>query len=96
MTSNQYLDASAVVSFFLMTGKKHLFLTGGRGSGKSFLCRAISQKLAAGQARPFSHLLSQKRMTTGSSCTRTSSVRTRNMSSESFLLTPPPVEPPTE
>lgn len=60
MTSNQYLDASAVVSFFLMTGKKHLFLTGGRGSGKSFLCRAISQKLAAGQARPFSHLLSQK------------------------------------
>lgn len=38
---NSYLDAEAVITFFRMTGRKHLFITGGRGSGKSYLVNNI-------------------------------------------------------
>ena len=38
---NSYLDAEAVITFFRMTGKKHLFITGSRGSGKSYLVNNI-------------------------------------------------------
>ena len=31
------LDAEAVITFFRMTGRKHIFITGSRGSGKSHL-----------------------------------------------------------
>lgn len=35
--NNCYLDAEAVITFFRMTGRKHIFITGSRGSGKSHL-----------------------------------------------------------
>jgi energy-coupling factor transporter ATP-binding protein EcfA2 len=35
--NNCYLDAKAVITFFRMTGRKHIFITGSRGSGKSHL-----------------------------------------------------------
>jgi molybdenum cofactor cytidylyltransferase len=35
--NNCYLDAEAVITFFRMTGRKHIFITGSRGSGKSYL-----------------------------------------------------------
>lgn len=35
--NNCYLDAEAVITFFRMTGRKHIFITGSRGSGKSNL-----------------------------------------------------------
>ena len=38
---NCYLDALAVVTFFKMSDKKHLFITGDRGSGKSYLLNSI-------------------------------------------------------
>ena len=38
---NFYLDAETVIAFFRMTGKKHLFITGSRGSGKSYLVNNI-------------------------------------------------------
>lgn len=36
-----YLDAMAVYTFFKLSGKKHLFITGERGSGKSYLLNSI-------------------------------------------------------
>ena len=36
---NCYLDALAVITFFKMSHKKHLFITGERGSGKSYLLK---------------------------------------------------------
>ena len=36
-----YLDATAVYTFFKLSGKKHLFITGDRGSGKSYLLKNI-------------------------------------------------------
>ncbi len=38
---NCYLDALAVIRFFKMSGKKHLIITGNRGSGKSYLLNGI-------------------------------------------------------
>ena len=38
---NCYLDALAVFTFFKMSDKKHLFITGDRGSGKSYLLNRI-------------------------------------------------------
>lgn len=38
---NSYLDAEAVITFFRMTERKHLFITGRRGSGKSYLVNNI-------------------------------------------------------
>lgn len=38
---NCYLDALAVITFFKMADKKHLFITGDRGSGKSYLLNSI-------------------------------------------------------
>lgn len=38
---NCYLDALAVITFFKMSEKKHLFITGDRGSGKSYLLNSI-------------------------------------------------------
>lgn len=38
---NCYLDALAVITFFKMSDKKHLFITGDRGSGKSYLLNSI-------------------------------------------------------
>ena len=38
---NCYLDALAVFTFFKMSDKKHLFITGDRGSGKSYLLNSI-------------------------------------------------------
>lgn len=35
--NNCYLDTEAVITFFRMTGRKHIFITGSRGSGKSNL-----------------------------------------------------------
>ena len=35
--NNCYLDAEAVITFFRMTGRKHIFITGSRGRGKSHL-----------------------------------------------------------
>ena len=35
--NNCYLDAEAVITFFRITGRKHIFITGSRGSGKSYL-----------------------------------------------------------
>ncbi|MDD5900194.1 MAG: NTP transferase domain-containing protein [Lachnospiraceae bacterium] len=61
LTSDTYPDASAVVSFFRMTEKKHLFLTGERGSGKSYLFHAIIKELAsASDFSSYHHLLSRK------------------------------------
>ena len=37
--NNCYLDAEAVITFFRMTGRKHIFITGSRGSGKSHLVK---------------------------------------------------------
>lgn len=39
--NNSYLDAEAVITFFRMTEKKHLFITGSRDSGKSYLINNI-------------------------------------------------------
>ena len=39
--NNCYLDALAVITFFKMSDKKHLFITGDRGSGKSYLLNSI-------------------------------------------------------
>lgn len=38
---NCYLDALAIITFFKMSDKKHLFITGDRGSGKSYLLNSI-------------------------------------------------------
>lgn len=38
---NCYLDALAVITFFKMSDKKHLFITGERGNGKSYLLNSI-------------------------------------------------------
>lgn len=59
--TNHYLDALAVVSFFQMAEKKHLFLTGERGSGKSYLFNKVIKELASLQnGSDFHHLLSKK------------------------------------
>lgn len=42
---NCYLDALAVITFFKMSDKKHLFITGDRGSGKSYLLNSILNQL---------------------------------------------------
>ena len=42
---NCYLDALAVITFFKMSDKKHLFITGERGSGKSYLLNSILNQL---------------------------------------------------
>ena len=42
---NCYLDAWAVITFFKMSDKKHLFITGDRGSGKSYLLNNILNQL---------------------------------------------------
>lgn len=41
MCHTDYLDPAAVISFFRITGKKHLFITGNRGSGKTYLANAV-------------------------------------------------------
>lgn len=43
---NSYLDAEAVITFFKMTGRKHLFITGSRGSGKSYLVNSILKHMS--------------------------------------------------
>lgn len=40
-----YLDALAVITFFKMSDKKHLFITGDRGSGKSYLLNSILNQI---------------------------------------------------
>ena len=42
---NCYLDALAVITFFKMSHKKHLFITGERGSGKSYLLNSILNQI---------------------------------------------------
>ena len=42
---NCYLDALAVITFFKMSHKKHLFITGDRGSGKSYLLNNILNQI---------------------------------------------------
>ena len=42
---NCYLDALAVITFFKMSDKKHLFITGERGNGKSYLLNSILNQL---------------------------------------------------
>ena len=42
---NCYLDALAVITFFKMSDKKHLFITGERGSGKSYLLNSILNQM---------------------------------------------------
>ena len=43
----QFLHADAVLRAFAATGKRHLLLTGGRGTGKSTLAAALSGMLGA-------------------------------------------------
>lgn len=43
---NYYLDASAVISLYKISGKKHLFITGNRGSGKSCLMNDITNLMS--------------------------------------------------
>lgn len=42
---NCYLDALAIITFFKMSDKKHLFITGERGNGKSYLLNSILNQL---------------------------------------------------
>lgn len=42
---NCYLDALAVITFFKKSDKKHLFITGERGNGKSYLLNSILNQL---------------------------------------------------
>lgn len=56
---NCYLDALAVITFFKMSNKKHLFITGDRGSGKSFLLNSILNQ-GAGMSDFFNYLLSRR------------------------------------
>lgn len=42
---NCYLDALAVITFFKMSDKKHLFITGERGNGKSYLLNSILNQM---------------------------------------------------
>ena len=62
MEQKSYLDGAAVLAFYQSTGKKHLFLTGERGSGKTHLLRSITALLShsQGSSKPFHHLISHK------------------------------------
>jgi molybdenum cofactor cytidylyltransferase len=44
--NNCYLDAEAVITFFRMTGRKHIFITGSRGSGKSYLVNNMLKRMS--------------------------------------------------
>lgn len=59
---NCYLDALAVITFFKMSDKKHLFITGDRGSGKSYLLNNILNKIekAMDVSDFFNYLLSRR------------------------------------
>lgn len=61
---NCYLDALAVITFFKMSDKKHLFITGDRGSGKSYLLNSILNQTKDATYMPdffnFNYLLSRR------------------------------------
>lgn len=59
---NCYLDALAVITFFKMSDKKHLFITGDRGSGKSYLLNSILNltKETMDMSDFFNYLLSRR------------------------------------
>lgn len=59
---NCYLDALAVITFFKMSDKKHLFITGDRGSGKSYLLNNILNQIeeAMDMSDFFNYLLSRR------------------------------------
>ena len=59
---NCYLDALAVITFFKMSDKKHLFITGDRGSGKSHLLNNILNQIeeAMDMSDFFNYLLSRR------------------------------------
>lgn len=59
---NCYLDALAVITFFKMSDKKHLFITGDRGSGKSYLLNSILNltKETTDMSDFFNYLLSRR------------------------------------
>ena len=42
------LTASSIISSFRVSGKRHLLLTGGRGTGKTTLLRALVPLLCPG------------------------------------------------
>lgn len=61
---NCYLDALAVITFFKMSDKKHLFITGERGNGKSYLLNSILNQTKdvtdMSDFFNFNHLLSRR------------------------------------
>ena len=59
---NCYLDALAVITFFKMSDKKHLFITGDRGSGKSYLLNNILNQIeeTMDMSDFFNYLLSRR------------------------------------
>lgn len=59
---NCYLDALAVITFFKMSDKKHLFITGDRGSGKSYLLNSILNQIeeTMDMSDFFNYLLSRR------------------------------------
>ena len=59
---NCYLDALAVITFFKMSHKKHLFITGERGSGKSYLLNSILNQIeeTMDMSDFFNYLLSRR------------------------------------
>ena len=59
---NCYLDALAVITFFKMSHKKHLFITGDRGSGKSYLLNNILNQIeeTMDMSDFFNYLLSRR------------------------------------
>ena len=59
---NCYLDALAVITFFKMSDKKHLFITGDRGSGKSHLLNNILNQIeeAMDMSDFFNYMLSRR------------------------------------
>ena len=59
---NCYLDALAVITFFKMSDKKHLFITGERGSGKSYLLNNILNQIeeTMDMSDFFNYLLSRR------------------------------------
>lgn len=59
---NCYLDALAVITFFKMSDKKHLFITGDRGSGKSYLLNSILNQIeeAMDMSDFFNYMISRR------------------------------------
>lgn len=45
------LTASSIISSFWVSGKRHLLLTGGRGTGKTTLLRALVPLLCPGHRK---------------------------------------------